>query len=293
VLTIAGALLTVTADNATRLYGDANPVFTGTITGLKNGDVITATYASVATTASSVGTYAIVPTLVDPAGALSNYAVTSNNGILTVTTVPLTVSANNASRLYGDPNPVFTGAITGLKNGDNITATYASLATPASSVGTYPIVPALVDPTGKLSNYTVTSNNGILTVNTAALTVSAANASRAYGDPNPAFGGAITGLKNGDNITATYASVATALSPVGTYPIVPTLVDPAGKLSNYTVTSNNGSLTVNPAVLTVTAANATRAFGAPNPPFIGTITGLKNGDGCQPGWNVSDRTHAG
>ncbi|MBZ5525381.1 MAG: hypothetical protein LAP21_24405, partial [Acidobacteriia bacterium] len=37
----------------------------------------------------------------------------------------LTVTANNASRLYGDPNPVFTGIITGIVNGDNITATYA------------------------------------------------------------------------------------------------------------------------------------------------------------------------
>jgi 6-phosphogluconolactonase (cycloisomerase 2 family) len=278
ILTVAGALLTVTADNATRLYGDANPAFTGIITGLKNGDVVTATYASAATPASSVGTYAIVPTLVDPAGVLSNYAVTSNNGTLTVTAVPLTVTANNVSRLYGDPNPAFTGAITGLKNGDNITATYASVATPASPVGTYPIAPTLVDPTGKLSNYTVTSNNGVLTVNVAALTVSAANASRAYGDPNPLFSGIISGLKNGDNITATYASAATAASPVGTYPIVPTLVDPTGKLSNYTVTSTNGTLTVNPALLTVTAANASRAFGAPNPAFTGTITGLKNGD---------------
>jgi 6-phosphogluconolactonase (cycloisomerase 2 family) len=278
ILTVAGALLTVTADNAARLYGDPNPIFTGTITGLKNGDVVTATYATVATPASAVGTYAIVPTLVDPAGVLKNYAVTSSNGILTVTPVPLTVSANNASRLYGDPNPAFTGAITGLKNGDNITATYASLATPASPVGTYPIVPTLVDPTGKLSNYTVTSNNGILTVNVAALTVSAANASRAYGALNPVFSGIISGLKNGDNITATYASTATAASPVGAYPIVPTLADPTGRLSNYTVTINNGTLTVSPALLTVTAANATRAFGAPNPAFTGTIIGLKNGD---------------
>ena len=36
----------------------------------------------------------------------------------------------------------------------------------------------------------------------------------------------ITGIKNADNITATYASAAVAASAVGTYPIVPTLVDP-------------------------------------------------------------------
>ena len=58
------------------------------------------------------------------------------------------------------------------------------------------------------------------------------------------FSGTITGLQNGDNITATYATTATVTSPVGTYPITPTLVDPGSKLTNYTVTSTNGTLTV-------------------------------------------------
>jgi len=277
-LTVTAAPLTVTAANASRLYGDPNPAFTGTITGIKNGDNITATYASAADPTSPVGTYPIVPTLVDPTGKLANYAVTSTNGTLTVTAAPLTVTAANASRLYGDPNPVFTGTITGLKNGDNITATYSSVATLTSSVGAYPIVPALVDPTNKLANYAVTSNNGTLTVTAAPLTVTAANASRLYGDPNPAFTGTIAGIKNGDNITATYASAADPTSPVGTYSIVPTLVDPTGKLANYAVTSTNGTLTVTAAPLTVTAASIARAFGDPNPAFTGTITGLKNGD---------------
>src|SRR5438477_11949680 len=57
---------------------------------------------------------------------------------------------------------------------------------------------------------------------TLASSVTAADANRLYGDPNPAFTGTITGIKNADNITATYASAATAASPVGTYAIVPT-----------------------------------------------------------------------
>ncbi|HEV7453689.1 MAG TPA: MBG domain-containing protein, partial [Candidatus Saccharimonadales bacterium] len=278
ILTVTGALLTVTVDSASRLYGDANPVFTGTIAGIQNGDNITATYASIADPTSPVGTYAIVPTLVDPAGKLSNYSVVVNNGILTVTPAPLSVTADNASRLYGDPNPAFTGTIVGLKNNDNITAAYAS-AGPASPIGTYPITATLVDPTAKAGNYTVTFVNATLTVNPAPLSVSAANASRFYGDPNPAFTGTITGIKNGDNITASYSTTATAASAPGTYPIVPALVDPTGKLSNYTVTAvNNGILTVNPAPLTVTAANASRLYGDPNPALTGTITGIRNGD---------------
>jgi 6-phosphogluconolactonase (cycloisomerase 2 family) len=277
-LTITPAALSVAAANAIRVYGDANPAFTGTITGIKNGDNITATYATTADPTSPVGTYPITPTLVDPTNKLGNYTVTSSNGTLTITTAPLTVTAASATRSFGDPNPVFTGTITGIKNNDNISATYSTTATQTSPVGTYPITPALVDPTGKLGNYTVTINNGTLTITNSVLTVTAANASRFYGDPNPAFTGTITGLKNGDTITATFSSVAVAASAPGTYAIVPTLVDPNNQAGNYTVVLNNGVLTVNAAPLSVVAASASRAYGAANPVFTGTITGLKNGD---------------
>ncbi|MFL6314857.1 MAG: MBG domain-containing protein [Terriglobales bacterium] len=277
-LTVTPAALTVTANNATRLYGDPNPAFTGTITGIKNSDNITAAYSTTADPTSPVGTYPITPALVDPTGKLGNYTVTSTNGTLTITPAPLTVTAASATRGFGDPNPVFTGTLAGIKNNDNITASYSTTATAASPVGAYPITPALADPTGKLGNYIVTSTNGTLTITNAVLTVTAANASRFYGDPNPAFTGTITGLKNGDNITATFSSVAVATSAPGTYAIVPALVDPNNQAGNYTVVLNNGVLTVNAAPLSVLAASATRAYGAANPAFTGTITGLKNGD---------------
>ncbi|HEV7520772.1 MAG TPA: MBG domain-containing protein, partial [Candidatus Angelobacter sp.] len=276
ILTVTQAPLTATANSASRLYGDPNPAFSGAITGLKNGDNITATFVSAATAASPVGTYPIAPSFIDPAGRLGNYAVTSS-GTLTVTPAPLSASANNASRIYGNANPVFTGTITGLKNGDNITESFTS-AGPASPVGSYAIVPALVDPTGKAGNYTVTFSNGTLTITPAPLSVAAANASRLYGDPNPVFTGTITGLKNADNITASFATAATPASTVGTFAIVPTLIDPTAKLGNYTVTSTNGILTINRAPLTVTAASVARTYGAANPVLTGTITGIKNAD---------------
>ncbi len=84
-LVVLPAPLTVTASNASRAYGQANPVFTGTITGLQNGDDITAAYSCSATTNSPVGTYAITPTLVDPNNGQTNYIVSLSNGMLTVT----------------------------------------------------------------------------------------------------------------------------------------------------------------------------------------------------------------
>src|SRR5208282_3765614 len=77
---------------------------------------------------------------------------------------PLTVAAANANRLYGQINPVFAGTITGLMNGDDITAIYSCSATSTSPTGAYPIIPSLVDPNNSETNYTVTLVNGTLTV---------------------------------------------------------------------------------------------------------------------------------
>jgi len=72
ILTIAPAALTATANAGTKIYGTANPVFTGQLTGVIPGDGITATYLSSATTSTVVGTYdasraeAITPVLADP-----------------------------------------------------------------------------------------------------------------------------------------------------------------------------------------------------------------------------------
>ncbi|HSM88213.1 MAG TPA: MBG domain-containing protein, partial [Candidatus Limnocylindrales bacterium] len=248
--------------------------------GIRNADNITATYSTTATSASPVGTYPITPAVSDNGtGALVNYTVSLNNGTLTITPAPLTVTAASTSMIYGDPVPALSGTITGIKNADNITATYSTTATSTSPVGTYPITPTVVATPAVLANYTVTIVNGTLTINPAPLTVTAANASMIYGDPVPALSGTITGIKNADNITATYSTTATSTSPVGTYPITPTLSDNAtGALANYTVTSNNGTLTINPAPLSVTAANASMIYGDPLPVFSGTITGIRNAD---------------
>jgi hypothetical protein len=208
-----------------------------------------------------VGSYPITPSLGDPDGKLQNYLVSVTNGTLTVTTAALNVVANNASRTYGAANPAFSGTITGIQNADNITAACATTATNSSPVGGYSITPTLVDPSGKLTNYSVSTANGTLTVTPAPLTVTANNASRPYGVANPTFTGTIVGIQNGDNITATYATTATTSSPAGTYPIVPTLVDHGSKLTNYAVTLNNGTLSVvdvgAPTILSIIPSNNT------------------------------------
>lgn len=98
-----------------------------------------------------------------------DYISVAKTVTLVVSREPLTVTAANATRAYGQPNPPFTGTITGVTNRDNITATYSCSATPGSVPNTYPIVPRLLDPNGRLSNYQTNLINGTLTVTNAAL----------------------------------------------------------------------------------------------------------------------------
>jgi hypothetical protein len=109
------ATLDVTVNPASSVYGAAFPIFTGKVTGIVNGDPITATYSTSATPQSPVGgSYSIAATLVDPDSRLGDYSVVNTPGTLTVTqatpAVGLAASANPVMLL----NPVeFTATLTG------------------------------------------------------------------------------------------------------------------------------------------------------------------------------------
>jgi len=393
-MVVLPASLTVTASNASRAFGQANPVFTGSISGVTNGNDITFILSCSATNDSPVGIYPLVPSLVDPDDRQTNYSVTLINGslavggapvlawtnpapitygtpltsnqlnastsvpgefvylptnssvldvgtnvvsllfnpadtvdfsnvtasvILVVLPAPLTVTASNVSQPYGT-SETLTGTITGVTNNDNITAIYNSSATSNSPPGTYPIVPSLVDPNNRQTNYAVTLNDGTLTITMGVpalvwtnpvpitygapltsnqlnaalnlagsfayiptngtfldagtnvisviftpldnvdyatgfasvsmvvlpgtLTVTASNASRSFGQSNPVFTGSMTGLTNGDDITLSLSCIATNNSLPGSYPIIPGLVDPDDRQTNYVITLINGTLSV-------------------------------------------------
>jgi hypothetical protein len=117
-------------------------------------------------------------------------------------------------------------------------------------------------------DYKTATAQVLLTVNKAPLSVTAVpaagnNVSRPYGANNPSVSPMITGIVNGDSISATDMTSATASSPVGIYAVTPAISDPANSLGNYAVTSVNGTLTVVPetTVLTVTVSPSSVVMG--------------------------------
>jgi hypothetical protein len=110
--------LVVTADNKTKVYGADNPALTVSYTGLVNGDTASAlstqpVLSTVVTTNSVAGTSAITFST-NAADTKENYNIQHVDGTLTVSKAPLTITAVNQTRKYGDENPD-TGSVNGLR----------------------------------------------------------------------------------------------------------------------------------------------------------------------------------
>ena len=277
-LTINQAPLTVTANNASKTYGAVNPAFSAAFSGLVNGDLSSVVsglaLGTTALTGSGVGGYSITGS----AASAANYAITYAPGTLTVNAAPLTITSDNASRTYGAANPTFSASFSGLVNSD-LSSVVSGLAlgttaTIGSGVGGYPITGS----GASAANYAITYAPGTLTVNQAPLTITANNASRLFGAADPTFTALFSGLVNGDNSSVvsglSLATTATAASAAGAYPITPS----GASAANYTITFAPGTLTIANAILTITANDFSRTYGAANPAFTASYAGFIGGD---------------
>lgn len=267
VLTIEKALLSITATNMEKEYGDPNPDFQLSYTGFRNGDTETslAVRPSAYTTAkvmSGVGTY---PIYVNGASS-QNYDIQYTNGTLTIQPAKLWIVVNNYSRKYGESNPQFEVQYRGFKGTDDesvlsqpvVATTNAIQNSPA---GTYDIMVGSTT----ADNYIVENQVGKLTIAKAPLTIAANNATRKRGEENPTFTLSFNGFKcnESENVLDKLPTIqcnATASSPAGKYAIM-LLSD--GEDNNYTYILKNGILTVTPALYTITV----------NGSAYGTVTG--------------------
>jgi hypothetical protein len=81
-----------------------------------------------------------------------------------------------ASKYCGQPDPSFTGTLTGFLAADNVTAAYSRTPTVESAATSYTIN-ATLNPTGVLTNYNITYNTASFTINS--VSIDASNTSTA------------------------------------------------------------------------------------------------------------------
>ena len=163
------AATTVVPNGATATYGDSTAAFTanvfantpsvavvneGTVTftvllngqvaGSASGPVVNGVaHATLALNGLHAGTYTVQATYND-AKSVPNFVGSAAATTFTVSKAALTVTVNNATKVYGQPNPAFAVSYAGLVNQDTPAAlggtlAFATAATQSSPVGAYAV----------------------------------------------------------------------------------------------------------------------------------------------------------
>lgn len=261
--TIEKKPLLVTALDAEKTYGDADPALTWTADGLAGRDSLIGKLERAK--GENVGTYAIRQ------GSLSasdNYVLYFNEGLFTIEPRPLTVKAKDASALYGDADPDLEYTVEGLVGPDRLTGRLARK--DGDSAGTYPITRGSLAASG---NYDLTFEDAVFTILKRDVTITARDASKTYGNADPTLTYTADGLVGLDQPVG-----ALSRSPgeaVGAYAIA------QGSLAlsnNYNLTFTGGTLTIAPRRLAVTADVQHKTQGEADPTLTYTATGMVNGD---------------
>ncbi|QCK14690.1 MBG domain-containing protein [Mangrovivirga cuniculi] len=279
-LVINKATLTVTIQDASKEYGEPNPVFNAVYSGFvlnQNSSVIDteATISSVATELSDVGLYEI--TGADATD--NNYDFTYLPGELTITKAPLTATVQDETREYGDINPAWTIIYSGFKNTDDTNvidqSPEVSLEQPGSE-GYIPGAYRILIQGGADNNYYFDQYiTGYLTITKAPLTVTAPTVTKLYGETVPSLALIYDGFKNNDSpsildLKPSLSSNVTTNSDVGVYEVV--IV--AGNDRRYDMVYTNGEVTIEKAELTFRADNKSRGYNQPNPTLTYQVTGF-------------------
>lgn len=166
-LSVIKAALSVSVINSTKIYGEENPEFTLSYSGLKNSETspnwtVKPKFSTTADLRSSVGEYDVNVM----GGDAKNYEVKSYTpGLLTILKRNLTVKADNCERLYGETNPDFLISYIGFVNGDSKTSLQSEpkaecAATKESDAGTY----AITVSGGSAENYKFVYQDGQLVI---------------------------------------------------------------------------------------------------------------------------------
>ncbi|MEW3725812.1 MBG domain-containing protein [Pseudomonas aeruginosa] len=279
---------TLTANDATRVYGDVNPTLTATMSGINAidayvnsqfNDLYQATASTTATQASNVGQYAITGNANGSEYFSQRYQLVRQDGRLTVTPAQLIVSADAKTKVYGDADPTLTYQVSGLKNSDTAAGVLSgNLGRVAGeNVGNYGILQGGLGL--NTANYTLSYVGNDLRITPAQLNVIADAKTKVYGDLDPALTYQVSGLKRGDTAGAVLNGGSlsrVAGENVGVYGIN------QGGLglvsSNYTLNYQGNNLTITKALLNVIADAKTKVYGDADPSLTYQVSGLKNGD---------------
>ena len=283
VLSVAKAPLaiTVTGNQAAAVYDGANHLAEGYVVDGADGkaEVVLRDGVLARAEGTDAGTYPMGLAADSFDIASRNYDVTLTvvDGSLSVAPAKLLISANDASKRYGQTDPALTASVAGLVGGDAFSGSYNVTRVEGESVGTYAIT--VEDAVSGDPNYVVEVAPGSFTIVPAdAVSLVVGGGTKVYdGTPLVPTGFTPSGLADGDYVEVVYSGSQTdagsSASGLASYVIR----NAAGEdvTANYeNVNVVPGDLTVTPAAAMIVVADAAKVAGAADPTFTGTVTGL-------------------
>ena len=286
-LEVTQKALTITAESDTKVYdGTALTKNSYTNTDLATGDAI----ESVTVTGSQtvVGSSNNVPSAAviknGDTDVTANYNITYTNGTLEVTQKAVTITADGDTKVYdGTALTKSTYTNTALATGDQIES--VTVTGSQTVVGTSNNVPSAAvikhGETDVTASYNITYANGTLEVTQKALTITAESDTKVYdGTPLTKSTYTNTGLASSDAIES--VTVTGSQTVVGTNNNVPSaavIKNGSGEnvTASYDITYANGTLTIDPASVTLTANSGTETYDGTHKTvegFTSSVTGL-------------------
>jgi hypothetical protein len=248
-LTITAATLTATTRSGSATYNGLNQLV-AVISGI-NGTTYTGLLTASGT---NVGSYT---TTITGTGNYTGNVI----GTLTIGASTITIASSGLTSFsYNGSSRTVGYTVSGVYAADT---NYAVSGTSSTNAGNYT---ATLSKTS--SNYVLGTTTTIpWTITKAVLTLTTGNNSMIYGSsvPTQSFGYSLSGLLGGDttsvitgSATATHSTAATSSSSVGSYPIITNISGLSA--TNYTFSSVNGTLTINPATLTATTRSGSATY---------------------------------
>lgn len=272
--------LTVSATGYEGVYdgaahsASASPnVADGTTVSYKVGD--DGTWSTDAPSITDAGTKKVYVKAENP-----NYETATAETTLKVTRKPVTVIANDASKVFGENDPdKFTADVDGLLGNDKIVFNVKRMA--GEDAGTYAITPSGDSEQG---NYEVTYKNGTFTIyKSTALTVSAPDYSGEYDGRSH---GTTAVAKAGDHPAPTGTKIYYSTSENGPWSEESPEIKDRGSKTVYVKAENpnfetaraSATLRVTPKEVTVTADDKSKKYGEKDPELTASVKGTLNGD---------------
>ncbi|MFZ4525347.1 MAG: MBG domain-containing protein [Chlorobium sp.] len=274
-LTINQRPITLSARNASTIYGEVDPALEVTITDGSLGNLTVSDALNDVTgilnrqTGSNVGSYDINLGSGSKAG---NYNITfvADNNAFSVTQRPITISASALNKTYGDSDPTLTWSAEaqssgrGLLPGDSFSGELSRA--DGENVSNY----AIAQNTLNNSNYAINYTGANLTINQRPMTLSATAAFTTYGEADPALGVTITsGSLGSETVSDALSDITGLLSRqtgfnVGSYDIN---LGSGSKAGNYNITfvADNNAFSITKRPINISANALSKIYGDVDP----------------------------